>query len=268
MKLPLVSIIIPIHNSEATLRRCVDSVLNQNYRNTEVFLVDDGSEDSSYQICLEYARQDNRIKVIRKPQSGVSDTRNKAMEQAGGGYLQFVDSDDWISPDATKVMVDAAESTFADLVVSHFFRVKKDKVRIKGHIRDYEVMERRRYAEYMMEKPANYYYGVMWNKLYRRDIMEKYKIRCGKDLNWCEDFLLNLNYLCYAETVTAVPIPVYYYVKTKNSLVAKEATVKNSIQMKVMTFSYYKALYEQIDLYEENKGKINRYFLAIAEDGR
>lgn len=68
--------------------------------------------------------------------------------------------------------------------------------------------------------------------------------------------------------MTAVPVPTYYYVKTKNSLVTKEATVKNTIQMKRFTFPYYKALYEQIDMYEENKGKINRYFLAVAEDGR
>lgn len=268
MELPLVSIIIPVYNSEATLRRCVDSVLNQDYRNTEVFLVDDGSQDGSLDICLEYAVKDPRVKVIHKTQSGVSDSRNMAMDQARGVYLQFVDSDDWISQDATSLMANAAEHTKCDLVVTHFFRVKKKRMRKKGHIETFEVMGRCKYAEYMMEKPANYYYGVMWNKLYRRDIMNQYRIRCGTDINWCEDFLLNLQYLCYAETVTAVPVPTYYYVKTKNSLVTKEATVKNTIQMKRFTFSYYKALYEQIDMYEENKGKINRYFLAVAEDGR
>ncbi|MEG2350567.1 MAG: glycosyltransferase family 2 protein, partial [Hungatella sp.] len=248
--------------------RCLDSVLNQTYRKTEIFLVDDGSEDSSYRICLDYAAKDPRIFVIRKPQSGVSDSRNQAMDRAKGKYLQFVDSDDWIAADASKIMVEAAEVTESDLVVTHFYRVKNHKMQMKGHIEPFEVLSRREFAEHMMEKPANFYYGVMWNKLYRRDIMNKYQIRCSKDINWCEDFLLNLEYLCYAEKVVAVPFPTYYYVKTKNSLVSKETTVKNMIQMKLFTFSYYKALYEQIDLYEENKVKVNRYLLAVAEDGR
>ena len=93
MQLPLVSIIVPIHNSEKTLKRCVDSILKQDYRELEVFLVDDGSEDGSLAICREYAKQDARIKVIRKEQSGVSDARNLAMDQAEGKYLQFVDSE-------------------------------------------------------------------------------------------------------------------------------------------------------------------------------
>lgn len=268
MSLPLVSIIIPIYNSEATLRRCVDSVLNQDYQETEVFLVDDGSEDSSYGICMDYAMRDERVRVFHKKQSGVSESRNQAMDRASGTYLQFVDSDDWISKNATRLMVDAAESTGSDMVITHFCRVKKKKVRAKGHIENFETMSRRQFAEYMMEKPANFYYGVLWNKLYRRDIMDRYQIRCATDLNWCEDFLLNLQYLCYAETITAIPYPAYYYVKTKNSLVARETSMQNTIRMKLFTFSYYKALYEQINLYEENKGKIGRYLLAVAEDGR
>ena len=135
MQLPLVSIIVPIHNSEKTLKRCVDSILKQDYRELEVFLVDDGSEDGSLAICREYAKQDARIKVIRKEQSGVSDARNLAMDQAEGKYLQFVDSDDWVTPDATRMMVSAAEHSSCDMVITHFFRVNHDKIRRKGHIK-------------------------------------------------------------------------------------------------------------------------------------
>lgn len=268
MNLPLVSIIIPVHNSENYLRRCVDSVLRQIYRNIEVLLVDDGSIDSSLDICLNYALKDPRVKVIHKSQSGVSDSRNMAIDQAQGTYLQFVDSDDWITPDATKLMVEAALRSQSDMVITHFYRVNKQKICMKGHIKTCEVMSRREFAEYMMEKPANYYYGVMWNKLYRRDIMDTYKIRCSKELNWCEDFLLNLQYLCYAESICSVPYPTYYYVKTKNSLVSKEVTMKNTIQTKCFLFTHYKALYEQIDLYKENKMKVSRFLVAIAQDGR
>ena len=82
MQLPLVSIIVPIHNSEKTLNRCIDSILNQDYQELEVFLVDDGSGDGSLAICRDYAKRDARVKVIRKEQSGVSDARNLAMDQA------------------------------------------------------------------------------------------------------------------------------------------------------------------------------------------
>lgn len=267
VQLPLVSIIVPIHNSEKTLNRCIDSILNQDYQELEVFLVDDGSGDGSLAICRDYAKRDARVKVIRKEQSGVSDARNLAMDQAEGKYLQFVDSDDWITTDATRMMVSAAEYGSCDMVITHFFRVNHNKIRRKGHIKEYEIMTRKGFAEHMMEKPANFYYGVMWNKLYRRDILNAYKLRCSRELNWCEDFLFNLQYLCYAERICALPYPTYYYVKTKNSLVAKEATMKNTIQTKKFIFTYYKELYENIDLYEENKGKINRFLVSIASDG-
>ncbi|MCQ4833276.1 glycosyltransferase, partial [Hungatella sp. SL.1.14] len=125
------------------------------------------------------------------------------MDQAEGKYLQFVDSDDWITTDATRMMVSATEYGSCDMVITHFFRVNHDKIRRKGHIKEYEIMTRKGFAEHMMEKPANFYYGVMWNKLYRRDILNAYKLQCSRELNWCEDFLFNLQYLCYAERICA-----------------------------------------------------------------
>lgn len=267
-ELPLVSIIIPVHNAEKTLERCMDSVLEQDYKNIDVILVDDGSGDNSFGICMRYALSDSRVRVIHKKQSGVSETRNIGMDRARGRYLQFVDSDDWMTPDAVRQMVEAAETTGCDLVISHFYRVKGRKIREKGHIREWELLDRRGFAEHMMEKPANFYYGVMWNKLYRRSILEEHHIRCDKNLSWCEDFLLNLQYLCFAETICAQPCPVYYYVKSKNSLVSQGISVKSTIEMKQFVFRYYKALYEEIDMYEENKRKIKGFFVAIAQDGR
>ena len=98
---PKVSIIVPIYNAQEYLKRCVDSILSQDYRDFELLLMDDGSKDASGEICDAYAQQDGRVRVIHKENSGVSDTRNQALELARGTFLQFLDSDDWIVPEAT-----------------------------------------------------------------------------------------------------------------------------------------------------------------------
>ena len=95
----LISIIVPIYNVELYLEKCIESIINQTYKNLEIILVDDGSTDSCGKICDEYAKKDNRIKVIHKINGGLSDARNKGMEIAKGKYIGFVDGDDYVASD-------------------------------------------------------------------------------------------------------------------------------------------------------------------------
>ena len=120
---PLVSILVPVYNVAPYLEQCLDSIRAQSYREFEALLVNDGSDDASPYICRSYERADSRFRLIDKPNTGVSDSRNRAMDQARGKYLQFLDGDDWLTPDATDTFVHAAESTGGDLVISHFYRV-------------------------------------------------------------------------------------------------------------------------------------------------
>ena len=200
---PTVSIIVPVYNAEKFLNRCVDSILEQEFRDFELILVNDGSKDSSGEICEEYARKDNRVVVIHKENSGVSDTRNLAMQKAQGTYLQFLDSDDWITPDATKLLVRTAQETQSDLVIADFYRVVGERLSQKGDIEEDGVMTRQEFAEHMMENPADFYYGVIWNKLYKREIIEAKKLKMDTELNWCEDFMFNLEYILHAERFCA-----------------------------------------------------------------
>ena len=117
---PMVTIIVPIYNAEKTLHRCIDSVLCQEYSDFELLLVNDGSSDSSGDICREYAQKDSRIQLIDKPNTGVSASRNLAISMARGTYLQFLDSDDWITPNATRLLVEAAQKYQCDMVISDF----------------------------------------------------------------------------------------------------------------------------------------------------
>ena len=139
---PTVSIIVPVYNAEATLRRCVDSILTQQYTDFELLLVDDGSTDASGVICDEYAAQDARVHAIHQENAGVSTARNRALDQAQGVYLQFLDSDDWITADATRSLVRAAEAHQCDLVIADFYRVVGERLSRKGDIDEDAVLTR------------------------------------------------------------------------------------------------------------------------------
>lgn len=267
---PMVSIIVPVYNAENYLHRCIDSILNQEYTDFELLLVNDGSKDSSGSVCDAYASRDDRIRVIHKENTGVSDSRNIAIDQARGTYLQFLDSDDWITPDATRLFVRAAEEHHCDLVISDFYRVVGERVSPKGDIEEDGVLTREEFASYMMENPADFYYGVLWNKLYRRDIIEQHHLRMDVTISWCEDFMFNLEYIRHAEVFYALHAPVYYYVKTKGSLASQGTSISKTIKMKLMVFEYYNNFYKHVfdeDDYEKNRLQVYRFLLDAAGDG-
>lgn len=123
---PLISVIVPVYNAEKTLRQCVDSILGQDYRDFELLLIDDGSKDDSPAICDEYARQDERVHVLHKPNGGVSSARNLGLENAHGEWISFVDSDDFL----TYGYFDNVDGSVEDLLVRGYKNFKN------GHIND------------------------------------------------------------------------------------------------------------------------------------
>lgn len=185
---PIVSIIVPVYNAEKTIQRCVESILGQDFQDFELLLIDDGSQDASGALCDAFAQRDARVRVLHKENGGVSAARNLGLSQAQGVYLQFLDSDDWITADATTMLVRTAREYQCDLVISDFYRVVGDRVSHKGDIQEDTVLSREEYAAHMMERPADFYYGVLWNKLYRREIVERHHLRMNPEISWCEDF--------------------------------------------------------------------------------
>ena len=267
---PMVSIVVPIYNAENYLRRCVDSILNQEYTDYELLLVNDGSTDASGDICEEYGDRDPRVIVIQKENTGVSDSRNRALDRARGKYLQFLDSDDWITPDATRLFVRAAEEYGCDMVISDFYRVVGERLSTKGDIEEEGVLTREEFAAHMMENPADFYYGVLWNKLYRRDIVEEHNLRMDTDINWCEDFMFNLEYIRYAKVFYALHAPIYYYVKRKGSLASQGINISKTVKMKLNVFEYYNNFYKHVleeEDYEKNRLQVYRFFIDAAGDG-
>ena len=284
---PLVSVIVPIYNAKDHIARCVESIRRQTYRNLQILLLNDGSQDVSLEVCRMFAQVDGRITLIDKENSGVSATRNLGMRAARGAYLQFVDADDTLQPYATELLVQRARDSGADMVIAHYNRVEPprehERARAPRRVEDADpgfdprtrvqtfgfLMEgpltKAEFAYGLMQEPASFYYGVMWNKLYRAEIVRAHPdVVCSEELDYSEDFYFNLSFIRYAERFYALSTPIYNYVQNPQSL------VHNLNPMKVLTTrwelsAYYKDLYRQLGLYEENRIRLNKYFFGVAE---
>lgn len=266
MESPLVSIIVPIYNAAMDMVPCLESIKRQRYQNLEVLLVNDGSSDASLEICRMYARLDPRVIIIDKENTGVSGTRNAAIERARGKYLQFVDSDDQLDPNATRLLVEAAEETQADLVICNYCSVMPDgKTTVHGFMQPYTRMDKAQFARCLMEEPASFYYGVMWNKLYRADIVREHPdVRCNEELDYSEDLYFNLSFIRYAQQFYALSTPIYNYVQNPDSAV-HHLNPFDVLTTRFELTTYYKDLFKHIGLYEENKYRLNKFFFGVAE---
>ena len=267
-----VSIIVPAYNAEKTISRCIESVLDQTYRDFELIALDDGSTDATGAILDEYAAKDARIRVVHKANSGVSDTRNRGLELASGDYVQFLDADDWAAPDATRLFVRAMEDDPAcDMVIADFYRVIDDKIDRKGNIEEERLYTKEEYADLMMKAPADFYYGVLWNKFFRRSIIEEFEMCMDVRISWSEDFIFNMEYVLHVDQIYALKVPVYYYVKTAGSLSSLSGkSFAETIKMKLEILEYYRSFYKDIckprDYYLRSP-QIYAFLLNFARDG-
>ena len=264
-----VSLIVPVYNGEKSIERCAGSILNQDYPELELILVDDGSRDRSWEIIQAIAAADHIVKAIHQENGGVSSARNRALAEASGAYVQFADVDDWLPMDATKMLVREIEAQSAELVVGDFYRVVDGNVSEKGSIEMGGALTLQQYANAMMLSPADLYYGVLWNKLYRRDIIEQYSIRMDENISYSEDMIFNLEYLLHVKSVAILKAPVYYYQYTKGSLVDQSLNLSSTIKMKKSVIGYYNEFFRKTfdtPSYQERLPVIYGYLLAVSHD--
>ncbi len=289
MNQPLVSIILPVYNAQNHLARCVGSICAQTYQNIEIIILNDGSKDQSLPVCEEFRQKDSRILLVDKANSGVSDTRNLGLKLASGKYVEFVDSDDYLDPDFTERLVAAAEENEADFVIAPYKMVipagasKPEQVLDKiqdelgvmsvarpPEVREYGflpagVYDKDTFALRLMDKPASYFYSVLWNKLYRRDILTGNDIQFVSEMRWAEDLVFNLRYIQYAERFVAIDKPGYYYVQNPQSICHTQINAATIVQNKLQVFRYYKDLYTRLGIYEEVRPQLYKFLVDIAE---
>lgn len=263
----LVSIIVPVYNCQSYLNHCIDSIIGQSYSNIEILLIDDGSIDESGQICDEYSKNDKRIRVFHKDNTGVSDTRNYGIREASGEYIQFVDSDDWIDTSMTGELVNNIKSCDSDMVVCGYVRITKYMHR-KDKIWDKQgIYSNKDYVKNILNDPTGYYYGVIWNKLYKASIIMDNHLHFQEKLNLGEDFTFNMQYLRYAKSVSTISkrLYIYNYVNTGSLSRYDKITLevqKNELNNREILFEEYKTTFRTLGLYEMCEKKIYEYWLV------
>lgn len=209
----MISIIVPVYNTEKYLERCIQSILAQTYIDFELLLIDDGSTDSSGVICDQYAEQDSRVRVFHKENGGVSSARNIGLDNASGEWIAFVDSDDWVQP---KYIEDLFTKDNADFVANYFVEGGKhitnnekspfeDKYYKGDEVRDY-------IGKYLYE---------MLNpvcKRFKKSIIKRNNLRFKENISFGEDTIFVFSYLNKVKSIATTSSRYYYYNYTPNSL--------------------------------------------------
>lgn len=222
MKNPLVSIIIPIYNTEKYIYECLNSLINQSYSHIEIIVVDDGSTDNSLCLLKELSDKDNRLKVFSQPNQGVSAARNLALSKATGTYVMFVDADDWIDPHTIEKCLQA----IGDADVCFFAYVREFSNRslpkllfpqTRHFTREACKQLQRRMIGPIGQELANPgmldSLGTIWGKLYRRDILDGTSFIDLKIIGTAEDSLYNCNAFRKVQKAVYINKAFYHYRK-------------------------------------------------------
>ena len=195
----MISIIIPVYNADQWLRRCIESCINQTYKDIEIILVDDGSSDTCPQICDEYEKKDKRVVVFHKSNGGVSSSRNMGISKAKGDYIFFVDSDDWLEKNALEIILKYQVKADYDLVVCNHI-VHYDDLSTKLNILDEKtIIFEEEYAEYLLKTVS--FLRTPWGKLYKANIVKTHNVLFDRNMTLGEDTLFNYSYSKYVKSI-------------------------------------------------------------------
>lgn len=210
----LVSIIIPVYNSEKYLSKCLNSVIYQTYSNLEIIVINDGSTDNSESIVKEYLNNDDRIKYFENVNHGVSYTRNYGLSVATGKYITFLDSDDTIEENFIEKMLFCYKNNDVQLVVCDYTNRKKKS---KNMTKSETLISMMNGKEIM---------GYCWNKMYLNEIIKKHEIKFNENIYVCEDFLFNVKYFSYIRNSFYLTEHLYNYVIHSDSALTKKMDAK------------------------------------------
>lgn len=261
----LVSILVPVYNTEDYLNRCLESIIKQTYDNIEIILLNDCSTDNSINIIHEYKRKDSRIKVInKKDNEGITVARNELISNCSGDLIMFCDSDDYMHQEAVKIAVDAIEKNNSDCVIFKYTMLKKG----------FSHKERKEYIPcgnyknvylYQLKNLKSLYWGVLWNKCYKKSVITENNITFKRGI---EDVIFNINFMKFANHIEIINDNLYYYNQTNNSLTRP---INNSVKYKseykeILRNKYlnYKLVYINLkecylEKIESDKDKMNIY---------
>lgn len=252
---PLISVIIPVYNTERYLKQCLDSVVNQTYPNLEIICINDGSKDGSLEVLQQYADRDGRVRILDRENAGVSAARNDGLVHAKGDYILFVDADDWIEPytcenavrgmltyDADVVMwsyVSETESrSFRKMIFPETTVFEKEEVRSKLHRRFVGIV-----GEELRHPELADSLCPVWGKLYKQSLIERNRVRFVDlaEIGTYEDGFFNLEVFGQADRVVYLKEHMYHY--------RRDAAASVTSRYNPKLFSQWQRLYDRMEAY-------------------
>ena len=246
-----ISIIVPVYNVENELERCVDSLINQTYKNLEIILVDDGSTDNSPALCDKYKNIDNRIKVIHKENGGLSDARNCGINNSTGDFLLFVDSDDYILADSCEKFINQVEDD-VDIVVGEAKLTYPNKVEYQRHT---ALEENKKYSskEYIISSiNNNEFYSPICFNLYRRSYILNNNLFFKKGI-YHEDTEILLRMYLNVNKIKCLRYEFYQYIIRENSINGNKKDYTKNINDSFNIYADWKKYIDNIDDLELRK---------------
>ena len=208
----VISIIVPIYNIEKFLPCCIDSILAQTFTEWELILVDDGSKDTCGSICDEYATKDGRIRVIHKPNGGLTSARNAGLAMASGEWVMYLDGDDWIEPEMLELLLRKGEETGADIVMGDFLFAYPDRD-VPYRLPDWDDCKTTSLNRYITSV-----WACVCGGIHRRSLYEEHQLQSPQGVTYCEDFHLIVRLCYFARKVVNVHRPFYHYRQQEGSV--------------------------------------------------
>lgn len=241
----MVSVIVPIYNVEKYLKKCIESIIAQKYANLEIILVDDGSTDSSYEICELYSKKDPRIILIHKENGGLADARNVGLKNAQGEYIAFVDSDDFIDADMIDSLIKLIQNHKSDIACCRYCDMgmehddENNDIISAGCVLDFTPMEA--IKEMLHSERTHIFNNGVWNKVYKRSTLDGLQFPEGL---YFEDVCYSINALYRAKKISVINKNLYYY----NTL--RDESITNMTD-KLYTEKGKKGTKDRIKLFEQ-----------------
>ena len=229
-----ISIIVPVYNVDQYLENCIESILNQTFKDYELILIDDGSTDKSGEICDKYEKKDNRIKVIHKYNGGLSSARNAGLDLACGKYIGFVDSDDSIHPRMYETLYSLIKKYKADISCCNYKKIYNwnDCRTEKQCIEEVKVMDNIQAIRSLLDSDIGVQLVIAWNKLYKRNLFTNIRYDVGRIH---EDEFIAHKLLYKSKKIIYTDSQLYYYFQRKGSIMSQK-TDKSKVD-RVLAFS-------------------------------
>lgn len=246
----MLSIIIPVYNTEKYLSECVESILSQTFEDFEVILVDDGSTDNSWKICCEYQNKDKRVRAFHKENSGVSATRNFGLEHAEGEYISFCDSDDMIKPELYERLFSELYLHKADRVCGGYEYLYPDGHKLYRKPRKVDgYYEKDKLLSMMIDDGtmSGFLFSGVYNSIFKKHIIDQYHIRFDENIKYNEDSLFSFEYALHSNGIYSIQsVPLYLY-RQHDASATKKRTVGDK----------YDLLRQRLQKLEFDKNKYN-----------